>query len=48
MIPVAIDFEKAFNSLYHNFLITALEYCGFDDDYIKWIKMLLKNQESCL
>ena len=24
----AIDFEKAFDSLSHNFLITALEHCG--------------------
>ena len=45
---VAIDFKKAFDSLNHNFLITALEHYGFGNDFIEWIKILLKNQESCL
>ena len=45
---VAIDFEKAFDSLNHNFLITNLEHYGFGNDFIEWIKMLLKSQESCV
>ena len=45
---VAIDFKKAFDSLNHNFLITALEHYGFGNDFIEWIKILLKNQESCV
>ena len=45
---VAIDFEKVFDSLNHNFLITALEYYGFGNDFIDRIKILLKNQESCV
>ena len=34
---VAIKFEKAFDSLNHNSLITALEHCGFGNDFIDWI-----------
>ena len=45
---VAIDSEKAFDSLNHNFLITASEHYGFGNDFIDWIKILLKNQESCV
>ena len=45
---VAIDFEKAFDSLNHNFLITVLEHYSFGNDFIDWIKILPKNQESCV
>ena len=45
---VTTDFEKAFDSLNHNFLITALDHYGFGNDFIEWIKILLKNQESCV
>ena len=45
---VAIDCEKAFDSLKHIFLITALEHYGFGNDFIDRIKILLKNQESCV
>ena len=34
---VAIKFEKVFDSLNHNSLITALEHCGFGNDFINWI-----------
>ena len=44
---IAIVFKKSFDSLNHNLLITALEHCGFGNDFIKWIKMILKNQELC-
>ena len=29
-------------------MITALEHYGFGNDFIEWIKILLKNQESCV
>ena len=45
---VAIYFEKAFDSLNQNFLITALERYVFGNDFIEWIKILLENQESCV
>ena len=45
---VAIDFEKPFDSLNYNFLITALEHYGFGNYFIERIKILLINQESCV
>ena len=32
----------------HNFLISALEKYGFGKNFISWLKILLRNQESCL
>ena len=45
---LAIDFEKAFDSLNHNLLIAALEKFGFGCDFIDWIKILINKQESCV
>ena len=45
---LTIDFEKAFDSLSHNFLIAALKKYGFGEDFIDWIKILLYKQESCV
>ena len=45
---LTIDFEKAFDSLNHKFLIVALKKYGFGDDFLDWIDILLKNQESCV
>ena len=36
-ILVAIDFEKAFASLNHNFLFKALEKFNFAPHFIQWI-----------
>ena len=43
-----IDFDKAFDSTNHAFLIAALKIYGFGDNFIDWIKIWLKNQESCI
>ena len=40
-----IDFEMAFDSMNHGFLIAALKKYGFGDNFIDEIKILLKNQE---
>ena len=32
-----VDFEKAFDSLNHKFLIAALKKYGFGDDFIDWV-----------
>ena len=45
---MTIDIEKAFDSLNHFFLVSVLKQYGFGDEFIKWIKKLLKNQESCV
>ena len=37
------DTEKAFDSVNHFFIISVLKRYGFEYDFIKWIKTLLKN-----
>ena len=44
---VTIDIQKAFHSVNHKFLTLALKRYGFGKMFIKWIKTLLNNQESC-
>ena len=45
---VTMDIGKAFDSLDHKFLISALEKYGFGKNFISWVKILLRNQESCV
>ena len=45
---VTMDIHKAFDLLDHNFLISVLEKLGFGRNFIKWIKILLNKQESCV
>ena len=47
-ILMTVDIEKAFDSVNHVFLISVLEKFSFGKDFVKWIKILLKNQESCV
>ena len=35
---LTVDFEKAFDSLNHKFLIAVLKKYGFGEDFIDWIK----------
>ena len=43
---MTLDIEKDFDSVNHLFLITELEKCGFKEDLMKWIQILVQNQES--
>ena len=45
---VTIDIEKAFDTVNHNLLIAILEKIGFGTEFIKWIKVLLNSQQSCV
>ena len=45
---VAMDIEKALDSLDHNFLIFTLEKYSFSKSFILWVKILLRDQESCV
>ena len=45
---VTIDTEKAFDSLYHSFLISALEKYGFGKNLKLWINISIRDQESCV
>ena len=38
---VAMDIEKAFDSLNHSFLISVLKKFVFGENFIDWIKILL-------
>ena len=42
------DIQKAFDSVDHSFLISTLERYRFSNRFLKWVKILLKNQESCI
>ena len=44
----AIDFEKAFDSLNWNFLLKSLEFFGFGESFLGWIKTFYKNISSCV
>ena len=45
---LTMDIEKAFDSMDHSFLIEVLKTYGFGENFIKWIQIILKNQESCV
>ena len=45
---VTMDVEKAFDSLDHTFLISVSKKFGFGQNFVSWIKIILKNQESCV
>ena len=45
---VTRDIEKAFDSLDHNFLISALKKYRFGKNCILWVKILLRDQEPCV
>ena len=47
-LVVTVDIQNTFDSVNHLFLITALKKLGFGETFIKWIQILLKNQESCI
>ena len=43
-----IDIQKAFDSVNYQFLILAIKRYGFGKMFIKWVKTLLNNRESCI
>ena len=43
---VLMDVEKAFDSMDHGFLLRVLKAFGFGENFIKWIRIILTNQES--
>ena len=45
---LTVDFEKAFDSLNHDFLIAVLKKYDFGDDFTDWILILFNSQESCV
>ena len=45
---IFIDFQKAFDSLEWNFLLSCLEAFSFGPDFIRWFKTFYKNIQSCV
>ena len=45
---MTVDIEKAFDSLSHSFLLAYLKKFGFGHDFIRWVKIQLESQESCI
>ena len=45
---LAIDFEKAFDSVSHVFLQKVLHSYGFGPTFCEWIKILYTNAQSCV
>ena len=45
---VTVDFQKAFDSLNHTFIIEACRKFGIPDFMLIWIQTLLRNQKSCV
>ena len=43
-----MDIEKTFDSLDHDFLILTLENHGLGKSFTLWVKILLRDQESCV
>ena len=47
-ILFAVDMEKAFYSLEHNFIFATLTRFGFGEDFVQWIRTLLRHGSSCV
>ena len=47
-ILFATDIENAFDSVDHNFMFAALKRFGFGNDFVWWIKTILKKSQSCV
>ena len=45
---ITVDIEKTFDSLNPNFLLKVPENYGFSQNFLRWISILLQNQESCV
>ena len=46
-ILFSADFEKAFDSTEHPFILATLESFGFGPQFIQWVKTFLNGAESC-
>ena len=47
-ILFAADFQKAFDSIEHNFIFAVLRHFGFGETFIHWIKTIFSNCKSCV
>ena len=47
-VLLAVDFEKAFDSLNHTFLFKVLKKFNFGTHFLRWIKTFYTNITSCV
>jgi len=47
-LMIFIDFHKAFDSVEWNYSVTCLGAFRFGPDFIRWVKTLYKNIQSCV
>ena len=45
---LTVDIKKAFDSVDHQDLINVLKTFRFDKNFLRWIKIILKNHEPCI
>ena len=45
---ITIDIEKAFAYVDHTFLFAVLKKFGLGDGFIRWVRIILNRQESCI
>lgn len=45
---LALDFNKAFDSISKQFLLDSFGAFGFGEEFIKWVKILMKGSNSCI
>ena len=47
-ILLALDFQKAFDSISKNYMIHAFKRFGFGTDFVQWIQVLFSDIRSCI
>ena len=47
-LMIFIDFHKAFDTIEWNYLVSYLKAFQFGPDFIRWVKTLYKNIQSCV
>ena len=45
---LSLDFQKAFDSLEHRFMIKALKAFNFGESFIKWVRLIYTDVYSCI
>ena len=45
---ISRDTENAFDSVDHTFLIAVWKKFGFGDDFMRWVRIILNRQASCI
>ena len=47
-ILLAVDYKRAFDSISKDYMLYAFKSFGFGEGFMKWVKILLANTESCI